>query len=95
MTRFTVVWDRNVEIPFMKAWILGNSQTRAVLSAVANWLDANLAEDPDTKGEPRPEQSARQIDVPIPGSSSHVLATFQVLADDRQVRVVRLVFRGA
>ena len=95
MTRYTVVWDRDVEVPFMNAWIAGNSQTRAILSEVANWVDKNLAEDPDRKGEPCPEHSARQIDVPIPGSSAHVSATFRVLPDDRQVRVICLVFRGA
>lgn len=94
MTRYTVVWDRDVEVSFMNAWIAGNSQTRAVLSEVANWLDANLAEDPDRKGEPRHEHSARQIEIPIPNSSAHVSATFPVLADDRQVRVICLAFRG-
>jgi hypothetical protein len=78
----------------MNAWIAGNSQTRAILSEVANWLDANLAEDPGGKGEPRPEHSVREIDVPILGSSARICATYRVLADDRQVRVVRLVFRS-
>jgi len=95
MTCYTVVWDRDVEVPFVNAWIAGNTQSRSILYEVANWLDTSRAEDPDRMGEPRPGTSARQIAVPIPGSSAHVSATFRVLADDRPVRVICVVFRDA
>jgi hypothetical protein len=95
MTRYTVVWDPDVEVPFVNAWIAGSTRTRSILSEVANWLDTNLAHDPDNKGEPRSEHPARQIAVPISSSSAHISATFRVLSDDRQVRVICLVFRGA
>jgi hypothetical protein len=47
MTRYTVVWDPDVEVPFIGYWVAGDSQTRATLTEIANWVDANLAEDPD------------------------------------------------
>jgi hypothetical protein len=50
MTRYTVVWDREVESQFINDWIDGDSHTRSVLTAIANWIDATLAEDPESKG---------------------------------------------
>ena len=93
MTRYTVVWDQDVEVPFINAWIAGDVHTRAILTYLGNWLDANLTDDPQRKGEARSETDARQIDISIPGTLTHVSAVYQVLADDRQVRVVRLIFR--
>jgi hypothetical protein len=95
MTRYTVVWDAEVESRFIAAWLAGDSQSRSNLTEIANWVDKNLAEDPDQKGQPRPDLSARIVAAPVSNSAARVSVTYQVLHDDRQVRVVRLVIRGA
>jgi hypothetical protein len=95
MTRFTVVWDPDVESPFIDTWVAGDSQTRALLTAIANWVDENLANDPDQKGQPRHDLAARIVAVPVPNSPARVSITYRVLPDDRQVRVIRLVVRGS
>jgi hypothetical protein len=59
MTRYTVIWDEDVEGPFIEAWLAGDSRIRAILTEAANWVDANLGEDPDRKGQPVSDQSAR------------------------------------
>ena len=61
-----------------------------MLTDIANWIDANLAVDPELKGQEQPE-SVRILVVPI--SAARVSVVYQVLPADRQVRVVRLVFR--
>jgi hypothetical protein len=93
MTRFTVVWNADLEAEFANSWLASDSQTRAVLTETANWIDRYLAEDADTKGQWRPELSARSIVVPLLASPAHVSVTFLVQPDDRQVRVLSLVFR--
>jgi len=95
MTRYTVVWDQDVQGPFTSAWVAGDSQMRATLTAIANWVDANLAVDPDQKGQLRPDHVTRVIAVPAPNSQARVSAAYQVFADDRQVRVICVVFRGS
>jgi hypothetical protein len=93
MTRYTVVWDADVETPFMNAWIAGDSRTRAVLTEIADWVDKQLAENPDVQGRPCPELSARTLDVPLASSAARVSVTYQVLRDDRLVRVIQFAFR--
>ena len=94
MTRFTVVWDDSVERPFINAWVEGDSNKREILTEVANWVDANLAEEPNTKGQALPDQSARVVAVPVSSSTVRVSATFQIFPDDRRVRIVCLILRG-
>jgi hypothetical protein len=94
MTRYTVVWDDEVYVPFLNAWLAGDTQTRRILTDVANWVDTHLAEDPNLKGEPRHEHSTRILAVPLSKTSAHVVVTYQVLMDDRLVRVLRLRFRN-
>jgi hypothetical protein len=91
MTRYTVVWDADVEAALANAWIAGDSAMRSTLTAIADWIDAYLAEAPDIKGEPLPELSARMVSVPLSIAPARVEATFP---DDRLVRVTRLVFRS-
>jgi hypothetical protein len=55
ITRYTVVWDADLEAHFVDAWVGSDSQTRALLTDIANWIDANLAVDPELQGQ---EQSA-------------------------------------
>jgi hypothetical protein len=94
MTRYTVVWDMEVEASLTKAWIAGNSAMRSALTAIADWIDSFLSDDPDLKGQYLPELSARTIAVPLSISPARVEVTFQVFPDDRLVRVTRLVFRS-
>jgi hypothetical protein len=95
MTRYTVVWDPDVETPFIGYWVAGDSQMRATLTEIANWVDANLAEDPDKKGRPRSDQSARILAVPVSSSPASVSVAYQIFPADRQVRIICLILRGA
>jgi hypothetical protein len=95
MTRYTVVWDADVDVALTNAWIAGNSKIRSTLTSIADWVDRYLAEDADVKGQPLPELSARMVAVPLSITPARVEATFQVFPDDRMVRVTRLVFRSA
>jgi hypothetical protein len=93
VTRFTVVWDADLQTAFTNAWIAGDSRTRSTLSAISNWLDAHLAEDPEKKGRPRSDSEARTVNLALTSSSAQIEATYQVFPDDRLVKVNRLVFR--
>ena len=53
MTRYTVVWDPELDHSFNNAWIASDSRMRRTLTAIANWLDAELAENPEKKGQSR------------------------------------------
>jgi hypothetical protein len=50
MTRYTVVWDEQVESQFLRAWLRGDSHLRSILTDIANWIDRELAVDPEQKG---------------------------------------------
>lgn len=50
MTKYTVVWAEEVETPFIDSWVKGDSQMRATLTEIANWVDSNLSHDPQLKG---------------------------------------------
>lgn len=93
MTRYTVVWDAAVEAQFVSAWVAANSGVRATLTEIANWVDSHLVLDPEQLGRYRSDLDARIAAVPLATSAARVSVTFQVVPDDRQVRVVRLVFR--
>jgi hypothetical protein len=93
MSRYTVVWDVDVESHFLEAWVAGDSHARSILTEVANWIDRELATEPEQKGRPAPESGVRVLAVPVSVSSARVSATFVVSPEDRQVRVVRIVFR--
>lgn len=81
-----------VESQYINAWDSADSRTRTTLTQVANWVDANLAEDPDQKGQQRADLAARILAISVANSSARASVTFQVLPADRQVRVVRLHF---
>lgn len=74
MIRYTVVWDRELDDAVANAWIDGDAAMRRTLTAISDWLDRNLAVDPDTKGEPRTEDAVRTIQVPLSISSARVEA---------------------
>ncbi|MEX2170155.1 MAG: hypothetical protein WD851_12660 [Pirellulales bacterium] len=88
------MWDADVEAHFIGAWVSCDSQARAVLTDIANWVDRNLADDPNEKGRAIDDLAARILAVPVSASTARVSVTYQVLTDDRQVRVVRLTIRG-
>jgi hypothetical protein len=94
MTRYTVVWDKDVEVSFIDAWVAGGTRVRAVLTEAANWVDTNLAEDPDRKGQPIFDQAARVVAVPVSDASARVSVTYHFFPAERQVRVVNLIVRG-
>jgi hypothetical protein len=95
MASFTVVWDAELESSYIEAWLFSDSASRATLSEVANWLDRELGLDADLKGQPVRELPHRTIDVILTSTTAHVSAVYEVLAEDRLVRVQRLVFRRA
>jgi len=90
MTRYTVIWDTDVEAELTLAWLDGDSELRATLREIADWVDKNLTSNPDTKGEPRADLSARILAVPVSKSSARAAVTYTVADHDRQVRVVRI-----
>jgi hypothetical protein len=92
--RYTVVWDPDVESSFIGYWVAGDSQTRRNLTEIANWVDANLSEDPDNKGQTRLDLGARIVAVPLTTSSARVSVAYEVWPEDRTVRVIRLTLRG-
>jgi hypothetical protein len=93
MTRYTVVWDATVESQFINDWVEGDSQTRSVLTAVANWIDTTLSVDAENKGRAISGSRARMLAVPLVQPPARISVVFDVVPDDRQVRVVRIVFR--
>ena len=78
----------------MRAWLRGDSHLRSILTEIANWIDRELAVDPEQKGLAVDEPDARVLAIPVSTSKARVSVTFQLLPEDRQVRVVRLLFRG-
>lgn len=94
MTRFTVVWDIDVESKFINAWAAGDATTRAFLTEVANWVDSNLAAEPELRGTAWTEPNTYIAVVPTQFPTARVSVTYQISAEDRLVRIVRLLIRG-
>jgi hypothetical protein len=94
MLGYTVIWDADVEAPFIDAWVNGDPQTRANLTKIANWVDKALGSNPENKGQLRQDLSARILEVPVSHSSLKVAVTYTISESDRLVRVVRITFAG-
>jgi hypothetical protein len=77
MTRYTVVWSIPAQNQLARIWI--DSDQRQAITAAADAIDARLATDPSTKGEPLKE-GLRTLDVPP------LHALFEVQELDRIVR---------
>src|SRR6478752_1160259 len=90
MTRYTVIWDQVLLAHFTNAWTKSDSPTRDALTEIASWVDRTLAVDPESIGRATRDESVRVVYVPV--SQARVTVRFQVLPDDRQVRVVRMTF---
>jgi hypothetical protein len=91
MTKYTVIWDKTLERHYTETWLRSGSQMREVLTRIANWVDTELAVDPETKGEERAEIAGRVLAVPI--REARVAVVYQVIPEDRQVLVTRFIFR--
>jgi hypothetical protein len=91
MASYTVIWDKALESNYIDMWTRSDSETRAILTRVANWVDNELTVDPDIKGEIRPEVGGRVLTVPE--SEAKVSVVYQVAPPDRKVYVTHLVFR--
>jgi hypothetical protein len=63
-----------------------------VLTEAADWVDRNLAVDPESKGLCRADLGVRILVVPTKEKVLSVV--YQVLPDDRQVRVLRLILHA-
>jgi hypothetical protein len=93
MTRYTVVWDKEVEEPFMNAWWEADSNRRAILTGISNWIDRILAEDPEHKGQTLSEPLHRVLKARDRNSNVRVAVTYRVFPGDRLIRVTLLVIR--
>lgn len=91
MTRYTVVWDKDVERSFTELWVDSDSAVRAILTEAADWVDRNLATAPESKGLWRADLNVRVL--VIPTRQGQVSVVYQVVPEDRQVRVLRLIMR--
>jgi hypothetical protein len=78
MIRYTVLWDAEVETQFTNAWVSGDGPVRAALTEIANWIDQNLTESPDQKGQLRNDLDIRVLAVPLSSSVARVAVTYQV-----------------
>jgi hypothetical protein len=94
MTKYTIVWDTELERAVAHWWLVGDSSMRSILTAIADWVDAYLTEDADVKGRAVPMEAARTITVPTSIATAYVDVTFEVVPEDRLVRVKRFVFRS-
>lgn len=90
---YTVVWDQNVEHSFAVAWTNADSRVRKQLTEIANWIDNNLAEAPQSYGRYYAEVRARMVLVPLTTTQARVTATYQVFEEDRLVRLNLLTFQ--
>jgi hypothetical protein len=90
MTKYTVLWDADLERDFIDSWARSDSRTRAVLTEIANRVDALLSVSPQSKGIKEAE-SIRLLDLTTAAAKASV--AYQVLDKHRQVRVIRLTFR--
>jgi hypothetical protein len=92
MTRFTVVWDSDLEADFTGFWIDADSDIRALLTYASNWIDAHLSQAPDSVGQEVEGESYRIVIVPGTQSRS-VEVIYQVLSDDVVVRILSIRLR--
>jgi hypothetical protein len=93
MIRYTVVWDSKLESQFTDLWVASDSATRTFLTEIANWVDSNLSEDPDLKGEYRADLAVRILAIPVSVPTVRVFLTYKESVPDRLVRVVRITIR--
>jgi len=91
MTRYTVVWNSDFEAQYTDAWTKSDSETREILTELANWVDRELVDDPVSKG--RLSAEPLTYIAAVPNALARISVAYQVLPDDRLVRVVRMTFK--
>jgi hypothetical protein len=92
MSRYTVVWDPDLESRLIIEWTDADSQMRALLTHAANWIDATLVEFPERAGQELENTPYHFAVVPDTGSYL-VRVVYKVFADDRLVRVLNIRIR--
>ncbi len=88
MDRHTVLWSGDVQDDFTKLWVGSDSSGRNRLTDIANTVDRELAVSPESLGEPLPSDPKLRV-WELPGFSPPVSVAYEVLPDDRVVRVLR------
>ena len=92
MTRFTVVWDSDLEAEFIRFWTDADSNLRALLTHASNWLDDRLSHAPESLGQSVEGEPYRIVIVP--GTQSpRVEIIYLVLPEDRLVRILSIRLR--
>ena len=89
MTRYTVVWDKEVEDPFMNGRFGPASRSYRHRKLV----DRELAVDPEVKGQAQADPLNRVIDATAANSTTRASVSYRIIPDDRQVRVTLVVIR--
>jgi hypothetical protein len=87
--RFTVVWTLDVQNDYVDLWIKSGSHERARLTRIAETIDRELSVSPDTHGIALPSEPELRVWEPS-GFARTVRVAFEVLSDDRLVRVLRI-----
>ena len=88
MNRYTVVWDPELESDFIGYWIQADTSLRAALTHASNWIDTNLAVNPETQGRTSAvDATCRSLLVPDTGAFS-IFVLYRVIPEDRQVEVL-------
>ena len=88
MNRYTVVWDPDLQVDFIRTWTAADSALRSALTRASDWVDQNLALDPERLGRPSPvDPTHRSLLIPKTGDYS-IVVHYQILAEDRQVEVL-------
>ena len=88
MKRYTVVWDPDLQLDFIRTWIGANSALRLSLTGASNWVDQNLVLNPERQGRASPiDPTHRSLLVPQTGDYA-IVVHYQVSAADRQVEVL-------
>jgi len=89
MARHTVLWSGDVQGDFTELWVDSDSSRRNRLTDIANTVDRELAVSPEALGELLPSEPELRV-WELPGFSPPVSVVYEVLPDDRVVRVLRL-----
>jgi hypothetical protein len=87
--RFTVVWATDVQDDFLEHWLISDRTQRRFLTDLANAIDRELAFAPVNRGSPLPSEPALRV-WSIPQARPTASVVFEILAEDRLVRVLRI-----
>jgi hypothetical protein len=87
--RFTVVWATDVQDDFIDHWLIADRKHRQFLTDMANAIGRELAFAPETCGSQLPSEPALRV-WSVPQISPAASVVFEVLEEDRVVRVLRI-----